>query len=294
MDENQPQNQDLLKAIELINRDLEKYLRDSIETLSQEQAWSQVEKAFTPLPCWEIMDCSKTDCPMHGDRGHRCWLSAGTLCEDKPSGSFVEKYRSCFSCPVFKQATRDPLRELWENINTVIFHLNEKARKLREMAIRDPLTGLYNRHFYNEVIPQEIARAERRNESLAFLVIDLDHLKDVNDRLGHLTGDKIISAAARLITQSCRKTDWVFRMGGDEFLVVMIKSDEDGVTKQIDRLKSAVEEWNQHPPEGVDFTLSLSIGHATCNPCGDATETLREADRKMYQSKKEKMSAREK
>lgn len=98
----------------------------------------------------------------------------------------------------------------------------ERLRKeLREEAIRDPLTGLYNRRFLLEALNQEVARARRADAALALLMLDMDNFKHVNDCFGHGVGDGVLMQVAKLLLENVRASDVVCRYGGDEFIVVL-------------------------------------------------------------------------
>src|SRR5207249_9284281 len=85
----------------------------------------------------------------------------------------------------------------------------------------DWLTGLYNRRHLDQLVPQEIARARRHNRPMSLMIIDADHLKEVNDNLGHLVGDQLLTHIAEVLQDQVRTVDSVVRYGGDEFIVLM-------------------------------------------------------------------------
>lgn len=180
------------------------------------------------------------------------------------------------------------ITSLYKNIDSIIHHIKNKSAELRELAIKDSLTGLYNRHFFNEVIEREVARGERNSEVVSFIMIDLDKLKQINDGLGHLTGDKMLVEASNLIKNTVRKSDMVFRFGGDEFLVLMVNSDCGMTNYMIKRLIDACGKWNNDNEKEYGCRLSFSIGCSTCYKCDDILEALNEADARMYKNKKEK------
>jgi len=95
---------------------------------------------------------------------------------------------------------------------------------LREQARRDPLTGVYNRRYFNEVIEQELVRS-RRYHPIGFLMIDVNRFKEINDRFGHQMGDKVLQTVADLLVAQVRKSDIVVRYGGDEFLIMLLETD---------------------------------------------------------------------
>ncbi len=168
------------------------------------------------------------------------------------------------------------------------YHLENRARKLHDVAISDPLTGLYNRHFFNEIVEREIASADRKAETLSFIMIDLDNFKRINDNLGHLTGDKILVEAAKLIKDTVRRSDIVFRFGGDEFLVFLRDSNCDRISNMVLRLTEAVERWNVDHAAAFGCRLSFSIGCSTCEKKCDVHAAIKEADERMYQNKRQK------
>ena len=177
---------------------------------------------------------------------------------------------------------------LYENINILIFHIEEKTIRLRELAIKDPLTGLYNRNFLNEVIKREAAWAARTSSPLSFLMLDIDSFKQVNDTLGHSVGDHILKEAATLIKKNLRETDYLFRWGGDEFLIILPNTDCDKLINVVPRLLTAVDGWNKDSEAGYGYKLSFSIGCSTCTRGCDYLKALEEADSRMYQNKMEK------
>ncbi len=282
------QKESIVGLLDGLNRDLEEFIAGSIESSISIEKWSSLSNGFEPIRCWEIRGCKKKICPAFSNVDHRCWLTVGTLCGGTVQGEFAKKYKTCFECEVFKKISAFPVRRLYENINTIIYHLRDRAVKLHELAIKDPLTDLYNRHFFNEVIEREAARSERSKESLSFIMIDMDYLKHINDTLGHLTGDKILMEAARLIQNTVRKSDVVFRFGGDEFLVLMANADYKRSMNMADRLLGAATKWNKDHANTYGCKLSFSMGCSTHENGRDIHTALKEADERMYENKKKR------
>ncbi|MFK7894518.1 MAG: putative bifunctional diguanylate cyclase/phosphodiesterase [Myxococcota bacterium] len=154
----------------------------------------------------------------------------------------------------------------------------------RHLASHDSLTGVYNRRWLQQHLPGSLTRARFRHGSTGILFIDLDGFKEVNDSLGHAAGDQMLVEIARRITAKTRRTDAVVRMGGDEFVVVLNRIDEQGAEVAAREIADAVakpvliagrEEW---------ITASIGIGIAPVD--GDTMrEVLRNADAAMYQAK---------
>jgi len=170
-------------------------------------------------------------------------------------------------------------------------HLQEEIKRvrleeeLRQEAIRDPLTGLYNRRYFNETLKKEVGKAKRYSAPIAFLMIDVNRFKEINDRYSHQTGDRVLKEVAKLLKQNVREADSVIRYGGDEFLIMLPETDGE-TSNTVSRLRKKMEEWNEGS-DLLDFPLTLAIGSAHWSPMegGDAEGALKEADNKMYQDK---------
>jgi diguanylate cyclase (GGDEF)-like protein len=166
-------------------------------------------------------------------------------------------------------------------LNTLL-ELDVQARTLRRWAERaraqtllDPLTALLNRRGWDQLVQKEETRAQRYGRAATLFVIDLDGFKEVNDRVGHAAGDKILRAAAAALSRATRANDLVARLGGDEFGVLAVESDEETGAKLYRRLAEALENGG----------VSASIGMAQMGELS-AAEALRAADRAMYAAKR--------
>jgi len=131
------------------------------------------------------------------------------------------------------QQTNDELVKLTEKIQAA----NEM---LKSLATTDELTGLYNRHFFDQRIETEMERADRANEPLALIIFDLDHFKRINDTWGHLTGDEVLKQTATVIGSCIRNSDVVSRVGGEEFAVIMPKTTLKGAMIVAEKLRQAL------------------------------------------------------
>jgi diguanylate cyclase (GGDEF)-like protein len=152
------------------------------------------------------------------------------------------------------------------------------------LAVVDPLTEVYNRRHMRRAIAGEVARASRQNSKFAFLMIDVNDFKRANDSLGHLKGDHILRALALLLHGTLRTSDIISRYGGDEFLVLLVDSDDAQADKAIRRVQDAVNQWNCRN-EIAGYKMSISCGSAVYSPGADVADVLAAADRAMYQNK---------
>jgi diguanylate cyclase (GGDEF)-like protein len=158
--------------------------------------------------------------------------------------------------------------------------LNER---LENLSLIDPLTQLLNRRALNELIPREVARANRLGGNLTFMTIDLNGFRAINSKFGALEGDTLLVEFAKILKTTFRGGDVVFRQGGDEFLVVMPDTDEERANFPLQRLQQAVEQWNLSSKKG--YELSFTWGLAPYVTGGDVADVLRAVDRKLYQKK---------
>lgn len=173
-----------------------------------------------------------------------------------------------------------------ENVHAVRAN-EEKQRELEQLAVSDPLTGLYNRRFMDEYLRIHLAMARRQNAPVSFIAIDLDHFKPVNDTYGHEAGDQVLAEIGGLVRANARASDLPVRLGGEEFLLIMPGTDEAGAMTFAMRLQDAfrAHEYSHLPS---DIRITASFGIAIYPEHGDAARLLlRAADEAMYTSKRE-------
>ncbi|MDX1632076.1 MAG: diguanylate cyclase, partial [Thermoanaerobaculia bacterium] len=165
----------------------------------------------------------------------------------------------------------------------------EHARLLEELSITDELTGLYNRRFLDEYLRIQMAMARREGKPVAFIVIDLDHFKEVNDTFGHPEGDRILNLVGNLLGESVRASDLPVRLGGEEFLVVMPNTGKSGACAFGDRLRREIAglEVGLSNDNGESWKLTASVGVALFPDHGEDAERVLEAcDRALYSAKR--------
>src|SRR6266852_4458811 len=161
----------------------------------------------------------------------------------------------------------------------------EELRKLQINAATDPLTGLYNRRFFDDYFEKELNRSIRYSHHLALVVFDLHRFKEVNDRYGHPQGDILLQMAATTLRKSMRTSDYAFRIGGDEFALLLPQSDPEQATAMSRRLRAAYAATIE--PLRLGVSLGLDYGLAVYPDDGERQEILiRVADERLYQLKK--------
>lgn len=174
--------------------------------------------------------------------------------------------------------------DMGAELQTTHSDLAQTQRDLQAAAVTDPLTGSYNRRFFDEVIGRELERHRRHRLPLSLVFIDCDNLKGVNDTLGHVTGDEVLRLMADVIRRHVRQTDYVFRWGGDEF-VVMLSCDEAQARAKAAEVQKAFmsEPLTRRLPEGT----GLSVGSVAVPPdTHDLLPLIRQADERMYGNKR--------
>ena len=160
----------------------------------------------------------------------------------------------------------------------------EDLKKLQINAATDPLTGLYNRRLFEEYFDKELNRARRYNQSVALVIMDLHRLKEVNDRYGHQKGDQALQIAANTLRKSLRTSDYAFRIGGDEFALLLPQTDPEQAAALSRRVRTVYDSAIQ--PMRLEVSLGLDYGVAVYPEDGDQKEVLiRVADERLYQLK---------
>jgi diguanylate cyclase (GGDEF)-like protein/PAS domain S-box-containing protein len=164
-----------------------------------------------------------------------------------------------------------------------IEHLNAK---LNEQALRDPLTGLYNRRFFHASMERELARVRRESVPLSLVLVDLDHFKQINDTYGHAAGDAVLKHVANLLVTHSRSSDLACRMGGEEFVVVL-----PGASLQAARMRA--DAWRELlgrqiiPTGDKAVRVTLSAGVASLRDGSESTDVLlARADEALYRAKR--------
>lgn len=165
-------------------------------------------------------------------------------------------------------------------------HLEELSQRLRTMAYRDALTGLYNHRYFYEQLSHEIDRSQRYGQPLSVLLMDMNNFKQINDTYGHLVGDKFLSLVGQVIAAQIRSSDVAARYGGDEFVVILPNTPAAEARKTAEKLADAVANATAAGPGEERIRLGISVGTATCpEDSRSAGELLEIADARLYDVK---------
>jgi diguanylate cyclase len=176
------------------------------------------------------------------------------------------------------------------SIGMILLMLEEQVSNNEWLALHDELTGLPNRRLFASRLTSAIEHADRRNASLALVVLDLNDFKRINDTLGHVAGDQVLREVSAILRKSIRSSDTVARLGGDEFIIVARDiTGEHSVERFTDALRSAIE--RPIDVNGQAMVVGASFGFAMYpNDAKDATKLLRLADQRMYGIKRRTVS----
>lgn len=191
-----------------------------------------------------------------------------------------------FFIEIYKQEIklRETIRELKETKELVL----EQNKLLEQLANQDMLTGLYNRRQLSDTLKQEIERCKRYDTDLSIIMLDLDHFKNVNDTFGHEFGDYVIKEFANRILSCIRQVDLAFRVGGEEFLVLLPQTDLSGATATAEKIRRhCAEKQFQHDAHSVIITVSIGVTAYREHPPKHREEMICHADHALYAAKKQ-------
>lgn len=181
---------------------------------------------------------------------------------------------------LYQQHLLGLLRKYLSNQMEVATEQRVRAEAYYELAILDPLTGLYNRRYSEEKLAGEIARADRCGNPLVIILLDLDNFKDINDRYGHCAGDFVLKEFARRLSKGTRGSDVAVRLGGDEFLIILPDCPPEKIGIVLSRLAEFEVETGQET-----IKVSSSRGWAQYEPADTAEKLMKRADDSLYENK---------
>lgn len=162
-----------------------------------------------------------------------------------------------------------------------------QAEAFAHAAAIDPLTGVFNRRYFQTRLEEELERARRHSLSLTLLLLDIDNFKTINDTFGHLAGDAVIKDIAEILRRSVRMFDVCARFGGEEFAIIMPGSNAESVATVAERIRERIEAYRPTEPSMTDVRITVSIGIGVSSPSMAPRELINRADQALYLAKRD-------
>lgn len=235
-----------------------------------------------PIAIPDIADHPSFNNPILVKEGVRSLIAVPLISDTGPVGIL---YVDAFKPQTFTPSMIESL-QLLATQAVIAIQKQQAFDQIKSLAIRDPLTGLYNRRYLNEIFRAEIDRAVRLGRPFSLMLIDIDHFKAINDRFGHLFGDQVLRGLAQLFGSHIRPYDTLTRFGGEEFLVLMPETDEREAQELAERLRTATASARLLPEE-TPITCSFGVTSLRQEPALPPPEVLVErADSALYEAKR--------
>lgn len=216
--------------------------------------------------------------------GSRLWIETVSVPVFDDDGAHIGYFGITRDANERKRAER-ALLEANRQLGVQLRRIQELHEQMREQAIRDDLTGMHNRRYFVEVAERELERARRHGAALSLVMMDIDHFKNVNDLHGHPTGDLALKAVGSMLSATTRLGDLAFRLGGEEFAVLLVGMGHDGAMERAETWRSTLAEMTV-PADGATLRLTASFGVATfAQQSGTLVELMKLADTRLYRAK---------
>ncbi len=285
--------------IERHNKELEeaqKRIKHSIEQVIEHGSFHVRVQGTNLIKCWEFKNCKQTDCPSYKSTDLRCWQIAGTFSRGDVKGQCAKEYRDCRKCDVYQYAFKDRINQIGESFNNMMALLENKHKelgclneKLNRLVDIDPLTQIGNRRSFQKRIENIHLLSVRHERPYSLILCDVDNFKLYNDTYGHQKGDYILISVAHTINTSLRKTDEIFRWGGEEFVIILPELNLSDALKVAETLRAAVESLGLEHKGSPYKILTISSGVA-CNIAENVKyisweSILKQSDEELYRAK---------
>ena len=211
------------------------------------------------------------------------WISLVARQPDSPAVTHLALLSLAFSLVMALGMQLMTFEDMTYELRATNRRLESTQWELRQLVTTDALTGCRNRRFFDQIINREIQRHRRYRIPLSMVFVDVDRFKSINDTLGHEAGDRVLQQVADFLARNVREADYVFRWGGDEFLILISCTEEEAMTKGRDLQEAFAATESQSLPAGV----GLSVGCAEVPAdASDVIALVKVADDRMYENKR--------
>jgi diguanylate cyclase (GGDEF)-like protein len=194
----------------------------------------------------------------------------------------------CFHSAEELQPNQIEFLRLISNETAIAIERTQIYNETLEISIKDELTKIFNRRYFNDRVAREFNRAERYTHKMSFIMIDIDHFKNFNDTYGHHVGDEVLKWVAGTLTRGLRDCDILARYGGEEFIIILPETDKPGAVFVAEKLRKSVAELSVAFGKTLDLDISITISLGVASYPGDgktANEMIEKADQHLYVSK---------
>ncbi|HJQ40991.1 MAG TPA: sensor domain-containing diguanylate cyclase [Thermoanaerobaculia bacterium] len=272
------------------NLDLFIATREGMEALVDERLMANIRETLArhipvSFDTTEIVVVSEShDLPRRESSNAALHCNASALLEQEKRTAGVLVL--CRDEPEFSESEQQTLAIFATQISMLLTTIRARERILN-LAETDDLTGVWNKRYFRRQLPQEVERARTFGVPLSLLLFDIDDFKQINDSLGHVIGDVVLSELCGAVRESLRPTDAVVRFGGDEFALILPHTDMVGATAVAERVLQRVRALAIPTDEEAAVQCSISIGLAEYQREEAASDLVRRADERLYEAKRQ-------
>jgi len=299
----------IIKASKIINKkneeinlytteltEAQQRIKSAIDRVIEDESFHIRLQSDNLLKCWEVKNCTHVGCPSYKSDNLRCWQVSGTFCGGTVQGFFASKYGDCRKCEVYQNAFKDRISLIGESFNNMMVLLESKHQELHKLNEKlnvlidtDPLTETGNRRSFQKRMESIHLLSLRYNHPYSIIVCDIDYFKLYNDSYGHQKGDYALVAVANAMKTSVRRTDEIFRWGGEEFIIILPQQNLLAAIKVAENLRIAVELLGIEHTGSPSKIITISVGVA-CNIAENIKyisweNVIKQADDELYKAK---------
>ena len=269
-------NQGFLKAVDLSKEKLYKQTLDNIFTISsmellvfsQDQNYNKVN-----LKLQENNTVKKVEreyiCHIFQLENYYCLIGEATGSDEDEVLNKISKLNNELSS-ITRELSKKNLK------------LEKANQQIKELSRKDPLTDLYNRRAFMEYFEKQLAQSKRHSNSLTLIITDIDNFKEINDTYGHSTGDDVLEGLGQILSQETRQEDMAARVGGEEFAILLVKTDTNNACNYAERVSQKLKDFEL---EAISEPVTLSFGISAARPDDDLDSLYKRADQALYKAK---------